>query len=257
MGLFKYVVLSAWRESGLMARLLWAVGVAIPAGLSTLAERTDIPFLATLASLLSWLEWLAVALFMAVIGLLRGISIRAYRLDQSLAPKLACDRIHIWNSSGTYFVRVQLRNLSTSDVNGAKPYLDDIEADDPIRQLDQIDFSLPLYTQERLRERLFAPTPVNHQVRPVNFSPGQRKWLELFQITEEIDRQLNLIVINGRKDLIPMDRMEFRCSVYSAARPIKLSALYEEDMDGWQISLLNEEGNVIDTARPSPGEVGV
>ena len=157
-----------------MGRLIWVVGLAIPTGLSTLAGRTNIPFLGWVADLLPWWGWLAIAAFVAIIGLLIAISKRAYRLDDESKPRLTCNDIRIWNNAGEYFVRVQLQNLSAIDVKGVKPYLDNIETDDALRQIETIDFRLALYSQERLRER-FAAEPIRNPARPIDLSAKQPK----------------------------------------------------------------------------------
>jgi hypothetical protein len=250
MGLFKYVVRSAWREAGLMARLLYLVGIGIPTGLSTIAVRTDIPFLGGLANLLPWWGWLVIASFVATTGLLVAISKRARRLDDEKMPTIICNAIRIWNNAGEYFVRVQLENVSATDVRGAKPYLIDIQADDPLRQIEKIDFALPLYTQARLRER-FMTGPINCPVRPIDFSPRQPKWVEIFQITEAISRQIHLVDYEGRQDIETMPKMKFKCSVYGISVPVDFSVLYEEDADGWRVSLVSDHENVIDSSIPA------
>jgi hypothetical protein len=129
-----------------------------------------------------------------------------------------------------------------------KAYLDSIDTEgDPLKQLETIDFRLPLYSQERLRERATTTAPP----RPINFSPKQPKSLELFQVKESQTRQIELILWNGKKDIIAMPKMEFRCSVYGVAEPVKFSALYEESGRGWQVSLLDDRGSRIGPIVPA------
>lgn len=237
-----------------MAKILFIVGIAVPSGLSTFAGRADIEIVGWVADLLPWWGWLIVAAFFALGWLLFAISKRAHRLDEEKKPTLTCNDLRIWNNSGEYFVRAQLKNESGLELSGVKPYIDNILADDPLQQIETIDFRLPLYTQERLRDRFASDKPSDNPARPVDFSPWQPKFLELFSVTEAMGRHLHLVLSTGRKDLIPLSPMEFKCSVYGVPNPIEFLVVYEEIGNDWQVTLTNENGRTFGPLKALPSD---
>jgi hypothetical protein len=151
---------------------------------------------------------------------------RVLVLEKQLEPKLKCGGLTVWNNDGELFARVKIENFSGINISDVKPYLEEIICDDPIRQMQGIDLPLPLYSQERYRERRMELS--NDPAHPIAVSRDQPKWLEIFQFTHAIDPSVHLILAKGRADLIPIPRMEFKCAVYGAGPKLSFTVLYEE-----------------------------
>jgi hypothetical protein len=203
------------------------------------------------AFVLTWALAFAVRFFNAPVVFYETEKARGDILELEKKPRLTCNHITIWNNSDEYFIRVQLQNLSAIELNGVKPYLDNIEADNSSGQLEKIDFKLRLYSQERWRERFVAKLANANLALPINFSAKQGKLIELFQIKKfEAGHVLHLATTGGRETLQSIRRAEFKCSVFGIPSPIEFQVIYEERDSGWQVSLINEQGNKLGPIRP-------
>ena len=206
-----------------------------------------------------WLAstWALITVGAVFLALFIGVAKRGYGLEKEKEPKITCNDIGLHhNMYGDSLVRVQLQNISSNALGDIKPYLDKIVADDPLRQIEKIDFRVPLYTQERLRDRFSPNRAEDSPAMPVKFSERQPKWIEIFQVDNTVERQISIVCGGGINEVIALPRMEFKCSVYGLPSPIFFSIIYDEiAVEGkpegeWQATLINEQGETFGPVKP-------
>ena len=170
-----------------------------------------------------------------------------------MSRKLACEELQLKKIEGEFFIRARVKNGTQHNSEPVKAYLEAITTNvgDPLKEIESIDLPLPLYTQERLRERINARDGGDgHPVRPALFSGDQSKWYEIFQITEPLDRSIHLFLAAGRADIVPLPIMTFKCKVYGWGTPLAFSVTYEEVGDDWQVRLETGDGQIFGPERP-------
>lgn len=211
---------------------------------------------------LSWFERADITDFMGVsiwvvsvwavlLWLIGAFFVRFVHLEREKEPRLECNDITIWNNDGEFFVRVQLKNKSPiMELVGAIPYLRMIVADDPLQEIERIDFPIQIYSQRRLRDRFAARDPLANPAEPINFGPDQKKWLELFQVTEAVVRTIHLVEHDGRRDIISIPNMRFAYTISKAPSEISFTVIYEEVANDWRVILENEQGELIGPVKP-------
>ena len=256
MELLKYILRSAWQEAGLMGRTVYFIGVAVPAALSTVAGRTSLPILTDIADALPWWGWLFFATLVALIGLLKAIGQRAHRLDDEKEPRIACNDLSFWLNDGWVFVRAQVENTSSSNIEGLTPYIETIGPDDPAKQIESANLPKQILSQARLDERRSEPNAEGEGARPINLRAKQKKWLEVFQTRARLyDRELRIVNPSvGFCEMFTLPRMEFGCGIYGLATPTRFTVIYEEIEKSWRATLLNESGEIIRIIHRPSGE---
>ena len=164
-----------------MGRTIYFIGVAVPAALSTLAGRTSLPILTDIVDALPWWGWLFFATLVALIGLLSAIGQRAHRLDDEKEPRIACNELSFWLNDGWVFVRAQVENTSSSNIDGLTPYIESIGPDDPAQQIENANLPKQILSQAHLDDRRNEQNANGEGAKPINLRAKQKKWLEVFQ----------------------------------------------------------------------------
>jgi hypothetical protein len=168
-------------------------------------------------------------------------------LKEQLRPKLSCVEIALKEINGEHFCRVSLQNDSASHSLGLSAYLEEIVADDVLREVRQLDFPIQLYTQEELRTRIDAFNGWQ-PVLPFNVRSNQKVWIEVFQLNEPLACQANIFLPTKRITFIAIPNMIFKCAVYSSVGvPIHFSITYNETENGdWIIKLIRADGSELE-----------
>ena len=254
MSFYGFLWNACWREADKVTRAVQTVAVTVPFLIALVVGLFGGEWSKEFWP--AW-AWASITSGAVIFALVVGITRRAYALEKNQEPRLTCNDIGLHhNMHGESLVRVQLQNISSNALGDIKPYLDKIVADDPLREIEKIDFRVPLYTQERLRERFSPNRAEDSPEMPVKFSERQPKWVEIFQVVNAVERQINIVSGDGINEMIALPRMEFKCSVYGLPSPIFFSIIYEEiSVEGkpegeWQATLINEQGETFGPVKP-------
>jgi hypothetical protein len=79
---------------------------------------------------------------------------------------------------------------------------------------------------------------------PFNLRGNQKKWIEVFQISEPFAWQAHLFLSSSRVDFTAIPGMILNCAVYGAGEPIHFSITYSETEEGhWAVKLIGTGGS--------------
>jgi hypothetical protein len=160
-------------------------------------------------------------------------------LEEKIRPKLTCTRIELKRVDGELYCRAEIQNESSSDLTALVSYLESVAADDVVGGIENIDFPIPLYTQERLKDRKEASG--RQPAMPFHLRGGQKKWVEVFQF-EPIDHIAHIFLASHRFDFVAISGMVLHCVAYGAGEPIHFSITYTESDRDWTLSLRGTDG---------------
>ncbi len=226
-----------------------------------------IPFLITLAVGLGggewskdlWPVWAWVVLTIGAVvsTLVWGVSKRAYELEKRLLPQIAICELGIWDDNGEQYVRVQAHNPSTEKLCGLKARIESIsdsvgalavgETLDPQDgQSCRLDYPIQLFTQEWLRRRLAGG---DQFTLPFDLAADEKKWVEIFQVTNPFGKQIHIFGSAKREDLVTPEDMTFECVIHGVGAPVQFSVEYEaaKHSDAFVVRLKDSGGNILDT----------
>ena len=203
----------------------------------------------TIAAMTFAVTWL----FALIIGALRAEprlyheqKDRVAELTEQLRPKISCCEIAVKEIEGQYFCRVSVQNASSANLSNLTAKLEEIIADDALQEVAKIDFPIPLFTQERLKDRIDANGL--QPVMPFSLRGNEKKWIEVFQVTEPFAWQAHLFLSSKRVDFIAVPGMVLKCGVYGAGKPIHFTITYNEtdietEEDSWSVKLMGTDGS--------------
>ena len=210
--------------------------------------------------LMSWLTGTPpLAVFLIVAFGAFGIWLLNYATDlrKDRDPKIEILEIGIHNDNGEQYVRVRIHNASSAAITRLKARLENIsdEVGALVRgeELDRdgsychLDYPIQLFTQERLRERIAGGDKF---VRPFNLAADEKRWIEIFQVTNAVVRTVHIYDIERRRDLITPDQMRFECSIHGGGAPVRFFLNYamESDAsnDAYKVCLTRHDGTLIE-----------
>jgi hypothetical protein len=78
---------------------------------------------------------------------------------------------------------------------------------------------------------------------PFNLKASQKKWIEVFQLSEPSNWEAHLFLPSSRIDFIAVPGMILSCGVYGAGGPIHFSINYNEAGQAAEITLTGTDGS--------------
>jgi hypothetical protein len=157
-------------------------------------------------------------------------------------PKLRVTGVHKWIASDATHVRVSVKNESDTVLNEVMTRLTDAIADNSsYMQLIGSDIRMPIYTNGRYEARIKNG---HGMVKSAKLRVGQEKEFEVFQIIDGSgdDRQFRFVKDSEVLLAPTASGICFSFSVDSEDSPIGFKIEYEEALDWWEVTLLNNHG---------------
>jgi len=183
----------------------------------------------------------------------------ATELRRAREPKIELLGLGIHDDGGEQYVRVHIHNASSGAITGLKARLERISDEDGALSLGEelnddgqhrrLDYPIQLFTQERLRERIVGGDKF---ARPFNLAATEKRWIEIFQVTDAFGKNVHVYDAAKRRDLITPNQMKFECSIHGGGAPVRFFVEYStasDDSENYEILLTRYDGTRIDVKK--------